>query len=157
MEPSFDVQRKIKGGKISTTKYLRVNLALDIETTTVFMFSVPYIITLSLHHPGTDQFYIYHCRTWAQCQELLDLIADHYKTGHNKKTRTRKVILCLVHNLSYEFYFCRKELEFDFSKWGFFSKEKRKCMKASLKNGIEFRDSLALTNCSLEQLSKMYT
>ena len=156
-EPSFDVQRKVKGGKISTTKYIRVNMALDIETTTVFMFSVPYIITISLHHPGTDQFYVYHVRNWEQCQKLLDIIAEHYKTGHNKKTRTRKVLLCLVHNLSFEFYFCRHELEFDFSQWGFFAKEKRKCMKALLKNGIEFRDSLALTNCSLQQLSKMYT
>lgn len=156
-EPSFDVRRKIKGNNYATTKYLRVNLALDIETTTVFMFSVPYIITVSLHHPGSDQFYIYHCRTWEQCQKLLDLIAAHYKTGHNKKTRTRRVLLCLVHNLSFEFYFCRSELEFDFSQWGFFAKEKRKCMKALLKNGIEFRDSLALTNCSLQQLSKMYT
>lgn len=156
-EPSFDVQKKIKGGKISTTKYIRVNLALDIETTTVFMFSVPYIITISLHHPGTDQFYVYHCRTWEQCQELLDLIAKQYHVGHNKKTRTKRVLLCLVHNLSYEFYFCRHELDFDFSQWSFFSKEKRKCMKATLKNGIEFRDSLALTNCSLQQLSKMYT
>ena len=52
-EPSFDVRRKIKGNNYATTKYLRVNLALDIETTTVFMFSVPYIITVSLHHPGS--------------------------------------------------------------------------------------------------------
>lgn len=156
-EPSFDVVQKIKGGKTTTTKYLRVNLSLDIETTTVFLFSVPYIITLSLHHPGSDQFYVYHCRNWEDTQKLLDLISGHYKTGHNKKTRTKRVILGLVHNLSYEFYFCRHELSFDFSKWGFFSKEKRKCMKATLKNGIEFRDSLALTNCSLQQLSKMYT
>lgn len=155
--PSFDVQRKVKGGKIATTKYIRVNLALDIETTTVFMFSVPYIMTISLQHPGEDVFYIYHCRKWPDVQELLDTIAAHYKLGHNKKTRTKKVLLGFVHNLSYEFYFCRHELDFDFSKWGFFAKEKRKCMKAALKNGIEFRDSLALTNCSLQQLSKMYT
>lgn len=155
--PSFDVQKKLKGGKISTTKYIRVNMALDIETTTVFMFSAPYIITVSLHHPGSDQFYVYHCRNWEQCQKLLDIIAEHYHICYNKKTRTRRVLLCLVHNLSYEFYFCRHELDFDFGKWGFFAKEKRKCMKATLRNGIEFRDSLALTNCSLQQLSKMYT
>ena len=105
--PSFDVQKKVKGCKISTTKYIRVNMALDIETTTVFMFSVPYIITVSLHHPGSDQFYVYHCRNWEQCQKLMNIIAEHYHVCYNKKTRTRRVLLCLVHNLSYEFYFCR--------------------------------------------------
>lgn len=155
--PSFDVVKTYKGGKTATAKYIRVNLSLDIETTTVFMFSVPYIMSISLHRPGTDQFYVYHCRTWSDVQSLLDIIAKQYKLGHNKKTRTKRIMLCLVHNLSFEFYFCRHELSFDFDNWGFFAKEKRKCMKASLKNGIEFRDSLALTNCSLQQLSKMYT
>lgn len=156
-DSSFDVIRTYKGGKTATTKYIRVNLSLDIETTTVFMFSVPYIISISMQHPHQDQFYVYHCRTWGDCQNLLDDIAKHYKIGHNKKTRTKRVLLCLVHNLSYEFYFCRHELSFDFDNWGFFAKEKRKCMKATLSNGIEFRDSLALTNCSLQQLAKMYT
>lgn len=156
-EDPFVVTKKIKGGKISTTQYIRVNLSLDIETTTVFMFSVPYIMSISINRPHTDQFYVYHFRTWEQGQEILDLIAKHYKCGHNKKTRTKRVLLCLVHNLSYEFYFCRHELDFDFSRWGFFAKEKRKCMKATLKDGIEFRDTLPLTNCSLQQLSKMYT
>ena len=156
-EESFDVVKTYKGGKTAITKYVRVNLSLDIETTTVFMFSVPYIITVSLNRPGTDHYYIYHCRNWVDCQKLLDIIADRYHLGHNKKTRTKRIMLCLVHNLSYEFYFCRHELNFDFEKWGFFAKEKRKCMKAMLKNCIEFRDSLALTNCSLQQLSKMYT
>ena len=156
-EQSFDVVRSYKGGKTATTKYIRVNLSLDIETTTVFMFSVPYIMTISLHHPHTDQFYVYHCRTWSDVQTLLDMIAEKYHLGHNKKTRTKRRLLCMVHNLSYEFYFCRHELKFDFENWGFFAKEKRKCMKALLACGIEFRDSLALTNCSLQQLSKMYT
>ena len=156
-DSSFDVIKTYKGGKTATTKYIRVNLSLDIETTTVFMFSVPYIITISLQHPHQNQFYVYHCRTWEDCQHLLNLISNQYKIGHNKKTRTKRVLLCLVHNLSYEFYFNRHELDYDFDNWGFFAKEKRKCMKATLKNGIEFRDSLALTNCSLQQLSKMYT
>ena len=155
-EQPFVVVRSYKGQE-SVTKFIRVNLSLDIETTTVFMFSVPYIMTISLHHPHTDQYYLYHCRTWADVQALLDIIADHYHLGHNKKTRTKRRLLCMDHNLSYEFYFCRHELKFDFDNWGFFAKEKRKCMKALLANGIEFRDTLALTNCSLEQLSKMYT
>lgn len=153
----FTVSKEYKGGKTATTQYIRVNLSLDIETTTVFMFSVPYIISISLHKPHTNIFYVYHLRNWEDTQKLLDEIAAHYKLGHNKKTRTKRVMLSLVHNLSFEFYFCRHELDFDFDNWGFFAKEKRKCMKATLKNGIEFRDSLALTNCSLQQLSKMYT
>lgn len=156
-DPPFTVTKIYKGGKAKTTQYVRVNLSLDIETTTVGLFSAPYIMTVSLNRPHTNQFFVYHMRNWLETQALLDAIAEHYKLGKNRKTRTTRSLICFVHNLSYEFYFCRFELDFDFGKWGFFSKENRKAMKAALKNGIEFRDSLALTNCSLEQTSKMYT
>lgn len=146
-----------KWGKPTTTEYIRVNLSLDIETTTVDGYSAPYVMTLSLETPGSNQFMIYHCRHWCDVQSLLDEIAKHYRCGHNRKTHTNRVLLCLIHNLSYEFYFCKSELAFDFGKWGFFTKESRKAMKAALSNGIEFRDSAALTNSNLVELSKKFT
>lgn len=143
--------------KPTTTEYIRVNLSLDIETTTVNGYSAPYIMSLSLESPGSNQFIIYHCRNWQAVQDLLDEIAKHYRCGHNRKTHTNRVLLCFIHNLSYEFYFCKSELSFDFGKWGFFSKESRKAMKAALTNGVEFRDSAALTNSNLVELSNKFT
>lgn len=139
-------------------EYIRVNMSMDIETTKVGPYSAPYIITTSLSLPGSDTFHIYHTRNWKDTQDLYNIIAKHYKLGNfYKPSRGRRGMICLVHNLSFEFAFCRKELDFDFSKFGFFTKESRKAMKASLKNGIEFRDSMALSNSSLITLSEDYT
>lgn len=157
-----------------TTKYIRVNMAMDIETTTIEVdgekYSVPYIITTSLQLPHEDTFYIYHTRNWSDTQDFYDEISRLYGVGdkywdknnkcyvkYDKFKRARRVLFCFVHNLSYEFSFCRKELNFDEGKFGFFSKDSRKAMKATLSNGIDFRDTSALTNSSLQQLSKMFT
>lgn len=156
------------------TKYVRVNMAMDIETTTVVVdgqnYSVPYIITTSLHIPHTDTFYIYHTRNWADTQDFFDEVSRIYGVGtkywdkesksykeYGEFKRARRVLFCFVHNLSYEFSFCRKELNFDTGDFGFFSKDSRKAMKATLADGIDFRDTSALTNSSLQQLAKMFT
>lgn len=168
---TFNVPSK-KGNFLS--KYIRVNMAMDIETTTVEVdgekYSVPYIITTSLQLPHTDEFFIYHTRNWKDTQDLYDAISEVYGVGtkywskdrkkyipYGEFARARRVLFCFVHNLSYEFSFCRKELSFDNGEYGFFSKDSRKAMKATLSDGIDFRDSSALTNSSLEQLSKMFT
>ena len=71
-DPPFTVTKIYKGGKAKTTQYVRVNLSLDIETTTVGLFSAPYIITVSLNRPHTNQFFVYHMRNWLETQALLD-------------------------------------------------------------------------------------
>ena len=156
------------------TKYIRVNMSMDIETTTVDVngekYSVPYIITTSLQLPHTDEFYVIHTRNWKDTQDLYDEISKMYGVGtkywskskkqyvsYGEYARSRRILLCFVHNLSYEFSFCRKEFKFADDEYGFFSKDSRKAMKATLADGIDLRDSSALTNSSLEQLSKMFT
>ena len=157
-----------ESGKFET-RYIRLNMSLDIETTTVDGYSAPYIISVSLQRPHEDTFYIIHCRNWKQLQILFDQIADYYGVGpkhwsknekkyieYEKWHKARRVLLCLIHNASYEYAFCRQELNFGRGEYDFFSKDSRKMMKATLANGIEFRDSLALTNCKLETVAKNY-
>lgn len=157
-----------ESGKFET-RYIRLNMSLDIETTTRDGLSAPYIMTISLNVPNTDTFYIYHFRSWDDTQEFCDAISEHYGVGakkwsfeqnkyveYEKWKRKKRVLLCYIHNASYEFSFCRTELKFSSGEYDFFTKDSRKMMKAVLENGIEFRDSMALTNSSLEQLSKNY-
>ena len=111
------------------TKYIRVNMSMDIETTTVDVngekYSVPYIITTSLQLPHTDEFYVIHTRNWKDTQDLYDEISKMYGVGtkywskskkkyvsYGEYARSRRILLCFVHNLSYEFSFCRKEFKF---------------------------------------------
>ena len=151
------------------TRYIRLNMSIDIETTTIDGYSAPYIMTISLNRPDENIFYCYHFRKWGDLQRFTDELAEHYGVGckrWNKETkkyepyekwkRSKRVLLCYCHNFSYEFAFCRSELNFAHGNYDFFTKDSRKAMKANLANGIEIRDSLALTNSNLETLSKNY-
>ena len=151
--------------------YVRINAALDIETTKqnvrgVYL-SVPYVITLCLSAPESPVRFIYKMRSWADTQSILDKISEFYGLGAkkwDKKSRhwvesesNNRKLLCFIHNASFEFAFARTELNFAHDDYSFFAKEKRTVITATLANGIEFRDSMALTNSSLDQLAKMYT
>lgn len=150
--------------------YIRVNMALDIETTRQQIngdwYSVPYVITIGLAVPHAPIRFLYKVRSWKDAQELMNKIAAFYGLGAKKwdniagawvecETNNRR-LLCWVHNLSFEFAFARTELEFAHDEYSFFSKEPRKAITATLTNGVELRDSEALTNSSLAQLAKMY-
>ena len=151
------------------TRYILLNMSIDIETTTVDGYSAPYIMTCSLNRPDEDIFYCYHFRKWGDLQRFTDDLSEHYGVGckrWNKNTkkyeeyekwkRSRRVLLCYIHNFSFEFAFCRSELNFAHGDYDFFTKDSRKAMKANLSNGIEIRDSLALTNSNLETLAHNY-
>ena len=146
-------------------------MALDIETTKLdiggAVLSVPYVITICLSAPESPVRFIYKCRNWSDVQKLLDKISEFYGLGAkkwDKKTKrwidcetNNRRLLCFIHNASFEFAFMRTELKFAKDEYSFFCKEKRTVITATLENGIEFRDSMALTNSSLDQLAKMYT
>lgn len=150
--------------------YVRINASLDIETTKQEIngeyYSVPYVITFALCAPHAQVRYLYKCKNWQDLQSLLDMVSHYYGLGAKKwdpkikrwvdcETNNRR-LLCWVHNLSFEFAFCRSELNFACGEYDFFTKEPRKAMSATLENGVELRDSEALTNSSLAQLAKMY-
>ena len=151
------------------TRYIRLNMSLDIETTTTGGYSAPYIMTITLQRPDEDIFYCYHFRRWDQVQEFMDDVSKHYGVGamrwnkekkiyepYEKWHKAKRVLICLIHNASFEFGFMRQELKFAHGEYDFFSKDSRKMMKANLENGIEFRDSLALTNSNLQTLARNF-
>lgn len=78
-------------------------------------------------------------RTWAEFQKLLRTLSDRLYLSDER----RLVIYC--HNLSFEFEHFRK---FVYVRSGFF-KDERKPLYVLVSGGIEFRDSLALSNMSL--------
>ena len=146
-------------------------MALDIETTKLdiggAVLSVPKVITICLSAPESPVRFIYKCRNWSDVQKLLDKISEFYGLGAkkwDKKTKrwidcetNNRRLLCFIHNASFELAFMSTELKFAKDEYSFFCKEKRTVITATLENGIEFRDSMALTNSSLDQLAKMYT
>ncbi len=78
-------------------------------------------------------------RTWEEFQKLMRKLSDELHLSDEM----RLVIYC--HNLSFEFEHFRK---FVFVRDGFF-KDERKPLYVLISGGIEFRDSLALSNMSL--------
>lgn len=174
--PFFPFPEKGKGsfywcsGKMHNY-YVRINAALDIETTKMDVggsyLSVPYVISICLSAPHAPVRYIYKCKNWTDVQSLLDKISGFYGLGNKKWDKenrqwvdcptSNRRLLCFIHNASFEFAFMRTELKFAKDEYSFFCKEKRTVITATLENGVEFRDSMALTNSSLDQLAKMYT
>ena len=91
-------------------------------------------------------------RNWDEFREFLDMISDFYELR-------KKPLLVWVHNLSFEFQFIKNQLTWKQDKKGrfhIFAMDNRKIVKATTENGIEFRDSLILTQMSLSQVAKSY-
>ena len=86
-------------------------------------------------------------RTMEQFIYLLDKL--HRKTNSSEE----KTLIIYVHNLSYEFQFIRKYIDWS----NVFALEQRKVLYATTTNGIEFRCSYLLTNVSLEKLATYIT
>ena len=128
----------IKNGKNKDT-YCNIPFAFDIETTsTVNCYgeevAFPYILQF------TFEMKTYYATTGDEIRGIFDHICD--------KLDTKKVI-CLVHNLSYEFCFMSNYLNFT----NIFALDKNKVAKCDYRN-IEFRCTYILTNTSLENLAK---
>ena len=79
-------------------------------------------------------------RTWEEFIEFADRL-------QYIGVDSEHVIVCYVHNLSYEFQFMRNFLHFT----DVFARKKRKPLKALCAEGIEFRCSYILSNMSLEK------
>lgn len=102
--------------------------------------------------------YIIHGRTWAEFLHFLDMVVN-YNIGAVSPS-TIKMLTVWIANMGYEFQFMRKQMEI--AGWRcvkLFARECRQPLNAYFeKNGfiIWFRDALAVSNSSLEGLSKLY-
>ena len=116
------------------------HIGFDIETTTGKHGSYMYVAMFGI--PGGVIF----LRTWDDVRGYLSNLKNIYKRFNIDK------IIIWVHNLSYEWQFMRKELNVT----SIFAKSKRNILKCEIDNFIEFRDTLAISQCSLAQIPKIY-
>ena len=80
-------------------------------------------------------------RTWEEFQTLLSSLEKNMNLSYTNR------LVVYVHNLSFEWIFMERFIDYE---EGFF-KEERKPLKFLTKGGIEFRDSYALSNMSLNK------
>lgn len=142
----FDLDA-IEYNEIRTNKkktYINLECAFDIETTSTYVngekVAFMYLWTMGLG----DGEQVIHGRTWEEFIAVCKELQSHFNLSENR------ILICYVHNLSFEFQFMRKYFE-----WiDVFSVEERKPIKALCSYGIEFRDSYILSNFSLSKLAE---
>ena len=133
-----------------TIKVSDVVISFDIETTSTYYnhekiaFMYVWQLCFMKKEEGEEKTYTCYGRTWAEFNEVLTYI---------KRLHLSLNFIIWVHNLSYEFQFMRKELNFSPDDWVVFAGDTRKPYKAT-KGQFTFRDTLILTNMSLAKVAK---
>ena len=126
--------------KESKIEYIYPFSGFDIETTKGEKGSYMYIWAFNINGMTRTG------RTWDELKEFLTSVKRIYKIG--KKQR----FFVWVHNLSYEFQFIRKT----FNITEIFAKSKREILKCVIDEWLEFRDSMAISGCSLAKTVSLY-
>lgn len=143
--------RRGEEGAFYKVHYLEIPCAFDIETTNVYSRTYDGKID-PLQRPFAFMYHWQMCigkyvvfgRTWEEWLKCLKSISDRMHLSYENR------LVIYVHNLLFEFQFCRRFLHIE---EGFY-KEPYKPLKVVTADGFEFRDSLALSNMSLEQFCK---
>lgn len=127
----------------------------DIETTTIEpMYSIDKYGNKNYSSPPYG--FMYHwqvcldgiCvygRTWGEFGKLLDQLVEHLQIDPQNR------FVFYVHNLSYEHQFTREFLKRFCEGYTVFAPQKRKPIRITCSNGIEFRCSFKLSNMSLSK------
>lgn len=132
--------------KKKKVSYINLASSFDIETSSFY----------DEHKQKTAIMYIWQFaindivilgRTWEDFIKLLNEIHIFYNTNRNIH------FVCYIHNLSYEFQFMRKWIEWQ----DIFATDERKPLYCVSKDGIEFRCSYRLSGYSLATLAKNLT
>lgn len=140
-----------RGRSVYRVHYLEIPCAFDIETTNIYKRKEGGKID-SDHRPYAFMYHWQMCigrhvvfgRTWEEWLSCLDRLTREMNLSDDHR------LVIWVHNLPFEFQFFRR---FVAVTEGFY-KEPYKPLKVAISGGIEFRDSLALSNMSLEQFCK---
>lgn len=123
-------------------KYYQFPCAFDIETSNFMDGEEPR--ALMYHWQFSLNGDVICGRTWDELVQFIGLLTKRLYLSEKKR------VLCFVHNLSFEFQWCRKWFE-----WAkVFSIENRKPIYAVTTGGIEFRCSYILTGLSLAKLGE---
>lgn len=126
--------------KESKIEYIYAFSGFDIETTKGHNGSYMYIWAFNINGMTRTG------RTWNELKEFLTSIKRIYKIEKNQR------FFVWVHNLSYEFQFIRKT----FNITEIFAKSKREILKCVIDDWLEFRDSMAISGCSLAKTVSLY-
>lgn len=141
----YKTYRKYNYHTKTSVEYLNLESGFDIETTSTYVnndkFAFMYLWGFGI---GENADFFVYGRTWEEFQELINFLSNELNLSP-----TRRLVV-YVHNLGYEFQFMRKYFE-----WlEVFAVDERKPIKATIKQGIEFRDSYILSGYSLENTAK---
>lgn len=144
---TFDFETVKSNKKIT---YINVPASFDIETSSFYESknldskekrAIMYEWTFAIYG------YVTYGRDWESFINFYYDLADILKTQYDYR------LIVYVHNLSFEFQFIRKRLNWCKS----FALEERKIVQAVTDEGIEFRCSYKLSGYSLEMLGKQLT
>ena len=141
----YKTYRKYNYHTKTSVEYLNLESGFDIETSSTYVngdkFSFMYLWGFGI---GENADFLVYGRTWEEFQELINFISNELNLSSSRR------LVVYVHNLGYEFQFMRKYFE-----WlEVFAVDERKPIKATIKQGIEFRDSYILSGYSLENTAK---
>lgn len=124
--------------------YYNVAASFDIETSSLYTKGVKFA-TMYIWQFGINGSVIIG-RNWYQLTQFISRLVNDLSISLAQR------LVVYVHNLSYEFQFINQRIEWAKDKKGnnaVFSLKKRRPIYALTKNGIEFRCSYFLSNCSL--------
>ena len=125
--------------------YYNIPCAFDIETTSLTQHDNKYAFMYVWQMGIKD--YLFYGRKWDEFLQALAIIRDSLQLSETQR------IIIYVHNLSYEYQFIRKYLN-----WlEVFALDERKPLKALTDMGIEFRCSYLLSGLSLALTAKNLT
>ena len=121
-------------------QYFNIPCAFDIETTSFYegdeKRAIMYIWQLGLYG------HVIIGRNWNEFVNVVNELSERLKLSQSRR------LIIYVHNLSYEFQFMRKWLDFT----EVFAIDTRKVAKAVTSQGIEFKCSYILTGKSLKKV-----
>lgn len=163
-EDQDDIIKTLQGYE-QTAKLLRGNIidlgsSFDIETTADQEQKTAYMY---IWQWGIGDCMVYG-RTWGDFLNFYTTLVKCLRIGKptSEKAKTRRKLITLIHNFSYEWSFikCRLPWQNKKSKFGYtpnvFAKTPRDIITAVTRQNIEFRCTYALTGVSLEKLAKDY-
>ena len=130
---------------------LEIFAGFDIETTNVQFidgwYAFAYHMQVCISNQREKCVYLF--RRWEVWEWFIYHIISYYNLGSDRK------LIMWVANLSFEFQFIRRRLQWDQGDYDFFAKEERQPLKATY-HGLEFREALSISGGNLEHLAKTY-
>lgn len=147
--PLTEIMLGCRDSKKGRVTYLELPAAFDIETTNIYKRTPEGKIDSEAFRPYAFMYHWQFClgsfvvfgRTWKEFRILLKNLEERMNLSYLHR------LVIYVHNLSFEFQFMKKFIRIIDG----FYREEREPLKVVTDQGIEFRDSYALSNMNLSK------